>query len=48
MSEEREKVFGGCHCGAVRYEVVGNPDIWVRFVLSARQISNRDTGPHFD
>ncbi len=25
MSEEREKVFGGCHCGAVRYKVVGIP-----------------------
>ncbi len=26
MSEEREKAFGGCHCGAVRYEVIGKPD----------------------
>ena len=25
MSEERETVFGGCRCGAVRYKVVGIP-----------------------
>ena len=25
MSEEHDKVAGGCHCGAVRYEVVGSP-----------------------